>query len=163
MDQFDTQLCKPHTSQMIMLAIGTELKKLGDYYEAETGDVCDNNVYNVQMGISRLKSSARQFQQVNAVKPKRWENVAKLLERAEYKSTKRVRRSENGGLKWPEGCQANAALITCSLMKFDEIDQAGDFYNGISKLIHVMGQVCSMTWNRKMAFLLQRLQVAMFC
>jgi len=49
MDNFDTQLCKPHTSQMIILAIGTELTKVGNYYEAETGDICDNNINNVQM------------------------------------------------------------------------------------------------------------------
>ena len=108
----------------------------------------------------RLKSSRTAFQPINSVTPKRWDNVARLLDRATQRSTRRIKRNS---MRFPEGCQTNAALISCSLMKFHEIDRADEFYNKINSLIHVMGQVCSMTWNRKMAFLLQRLQVAMFC
>ena len=38
------QLCKPHTAQTIMLAISFELNYIGEFYEKETGDICDNNL-----------------------------------------------------------------------------------------------------------------------
>lgn len=163
-----TQLCKPHTSQMIMLAIGTELQNIGEYYEEETGDVCNNNVDSARMTVPRLKSSRRVFEPVHTITPARWENVARLLERAENqslapKSPIRQIRSDQAGMRFPEGCQTNAALISCSLMRFHLIDNSAEFYNKLSSLVHVTGQVCSMTWSRKMEFLLKRLKIAMFC
>ena len=38
------QLCKPHNAEMVILAIGQELAKLGREYEIETGDKCNENI-----------------------------------------------------------------------------------------------------------------------
>ena len=38
------QLCKPHNAEMVILAIGQELGKLGREYENETGDKCNENI-----------------------------------------------------------------------------------------------------------------------
>lgn len=88
------------------------------------------------------------------------ENVQALVAKAEQKAHRRDRRD---GQTFLNGCQTNAALISCSVMKLHEIKTAQDLYNRISTVIHVTGQVCSMTWNRKLTFLLKRLQSAMFC
>ena len=92
--------------------------------------------------VARLRSSRGTFQPVLPVTQKRWENVRRLLKRAEQAaeilSIPDIGRT---GMGFPEGCQETAGLNSCSLIKYHEISDPQEFYTKLNSLVMVTGQV----------------------
>ena len=67
----------------------------------------------------------------------RWENVKKLLDRADKKSEPSGIEAYliRGNYGFPERCNHNAALMSCSSILFHEIKDAKEFYSKLNAVI----------------------------